>query len=75
MTAVVAQLDEEGVLADVSGNTLELKRLEASPSEEVGVGGSEFPETLCEVLVNVGSTDGLLHAGDLARGVLAYRFV
>lgn len=73
MGGVVAELDEEGVLADVGGEALELEGLEAGPAEEVGVGGGELAEVLCEVFVGVadGGGGGLLDAGELACGVLA----
>jgi len=46
-----AKFDEEGVLSDVRGYTLQLKRLEAGPSEEGGVGRGESTEVLRNVLV------------------------
>ena len=60
---VVAQLDDERVLADVGGDALELEGLEAGPTKEGGVGGCKFPEGLGNVLVGIatGSSRGLLH--------------
>ncbi len=68
---VVAQLDDEGVLADVGGDALELEGLEAGPTKEGGVGGCKFPEGLGNVLVGIatGSSRGFhLRLSVLADG-------
>ena len=68
---VVAQLDDERVLADVGGDALELEGLEAGPTKEGGVGGCKFPEGLGDVLVGIatGSSRGFhLRLSVLADG-------
>lgn len=66
-----AELDEEGVLADVGGDALELERLETGPPEERGVCGGELPQAFG----NVVAPARLLHGRDLVGGVLADDFV
>jgi len=66
------ELDEEGRLADVGGDTFELEGLEAGPAEESGVLGGEAAEELGDVFVWVVGADGLLLGrGHLGHGVLA----
>ena len=66
------ELDEEGRLADVGGDTFELEGLEAGPAEESGVLGGEAAEELGDVFVWVVGADGLLLGrGYLGNGVLA----
>ena len=68
----VAQLNKQSFLAYVSGETLELEGLEASPSEERIVGRREFAEVLCDILVNVAVSCGVgCNLFHLRNGVLA----
>ena len=67
---MVAELDEERVLADVGGHAIELEPLEACPAEKGGVRGDVFAEALDEAFV-VDAGTRLLRGRDLRRGMLA----
>lgn len=69
-----AQFDEQCVLTDVCRKTLQLQCLEAGPSEKVRVGGRKFSKAFGKVLIGI-AHGGLVHAGKLARSVLADRLM
>lgn len=68
------QLDEEGVLADVGGDTLELESLETGPSEQCGVCGGELAQAFRDVLSTI-ARSWLFHGRDLVCSVLANGFM
>lgn len=61
--AVVAQVDDEGILADIGWNSFELQSLETSPSKESRVCRGKFTECLSNILIAVCIRSGrsLLH--------------
>jgi hypothetical protein len=56
---VITQLDEESVLPNISRDTLELKGLKSSPSEQGSVSGGKFSERFGEIFVSISVSSGI----------------
>jgi hypothetical protein len=73
---VAIELDEQCMLANIRGHSLQLKGLESGPAKQCGVHRSEFSKMLRQIFVRVSRANWLLlSTGKLSGGVLTDRFV